>query len=242
MLINSTSLRKGRSPSGLSTSNSRFTAIFILSGPGRTPLYTLPKPPLPRTFCSLKLLVAIWSSRHENRFICPNSSLWSFWPGIVEHVHLVSVKISWVSSFRMLIYLAVSISENVFHFEKWKLPLWSLSSDKHSYPLMLLDKPETSMKISGRYRILCHHKTTRAPMTKRVIAPAMLPRTTFSLEFFDPPGCIMIKYLAWEKCTYNLPQNLVFSRDCQFVIKVPVLVLPPSHENKCWSQFKWLPV
>jgi len=155
---------------------------------------------------------------------------------------LYQLKISWVSSFRMLIYLAVSIAENVFHFEKWKLPLWSLSSDKHSYPLMLLDKPETSMKISGRYRILCHHKTTRAPMTKRVIAPAMLPRTTFSLEFFDPPGCIMIKYLAWEKCTYNLPQNLVFSRDCQFVIKVPVLVLPPSHENKCWPQFKWLPV
>ena len=206
MLINSTSLRKGRSPSGLSTSNSRFTAIFILSGPGRTPLYTLPKPPLPRTFCSLKLLVAIWSSRHENRFICPNSSLWSFWPGIVEHVHLVSVKISWVFSFRMLIYLAISISENVVCLEKWKLPLWS-SSNKHSYPLMLLDKPETSMKISGRYRILCHHKTTRAPMTKRVIAPAMLPRTTFSLEFFDPPECIMIKYLAWEKMHLQSPSK-----------------------------------
>uniref|UniRef100_A0A0A9GAU3 Uncharacterized protein n=1 Tax=Arundo donax TaxID=35708 RepID=A0A0A9GAU3_ARUDO len=77
-LINSTSLRKAISPSALSTSNRRFTATFLLSGPGRTPSYTFPKPPFPRTFCSLKLLVAIWSSRHENRFICPNSNLWSF--------------------------------------------------------------------------------------------------------------------------------------------------------------------
>jgi len=69
MLINSTSVWNWSSPPGVRSSFNLFTATSEPSD--SLPLYTFPKPPLPRTFLLLKLSVATWSSLSENLLSCP---------------------------------------------------------------------------------------------------------------------------------------------------------------------------
>jgi hypothetical protein len=55
---------------------------------------------------------------------------------------------------------------------------------------ILVNEPATSMYISGRWRILCHHNRNRTTATMRMTAPPMLPIITLSVEFLDPPVAI----------------------------------------------------
>lgn len=64
MLIISTSVWNWSSPPGVRSSFSLLTATNEPSA--SLPLYTFPKPPLPKMFLLLKLSVATWSSRNEN--------------------------------------------------------------------------------------------------------------------------------------------------------------------------------
>ena len=103
---------------------------------------------------------------------------------------------------------------------------------------ILLNEPATSMYISGRWRILCHHSRNRTTTTS-VTAPPMLPIIALSVDFLDPPVAIT-KHLVWQYMWF-LSTNVGFNIDC-YVAKSPVLVVPPAHAIKWWPQFKWLPV